>query len=73
MFSPTFLGRAAIPVKRLHKGFILIELLAATAVIVIVAAILFPVFAPTRENAPSFVPEHSKVGWPGSHAIEPGL
>src|ERR1043165_297998 len=37
--------------SRLKKGFTLIELLVVIAIIAILASILFPVFARTRENA----------------------
>jgi prepilin-type N-terminal cleavage/methylation domain-containing protein len=37
--------------KRVNKGFTLIELLIVIAIIAILAAILFPVFARARENA----------------------
>lgn len=42
---------AISPVAQRHKGFTLIELLIVIAIIAILASILFPVFARTRENA----------------------
>jgi prepilin-type N-terminal cleavage/methylation domain-containing protein len=36
---------------RRHRGFTLIELLIVIAIIALLAAILFPVFARSRENA----------------------
>ncbi|MCW3062268.1 MAG: prepilin-type N-terminal cleavage/methylation domain, partial [Capsulimonas sp.] len=39
------------PVSNSHAGFTLIELLVVIAIIAILAAILFPVFAKTREKA----------------------
>jgi len=38
-------------IKTAYKAFTLIELLVAIAIIAILAAILFPVFARARENA----------------------
>src|SRR4051812_17971231 len=40
-----------LPVRTTARGFTLIELLIVIAIIAIIAAILFPVFARARENA----------------------
>lgn len=47
----TFIGNKLMPKRYLTRAFTLIELLVVIAIISILAAILFPVFARTRENA----------------------
>lgn len=67
--------RAALSVSQTckMKGFTLIELLVVIAIIVILAAILFPVFGRARERAPQQLHQQYEADRLGLFAICPGL
>lgn len=72
MFKP----KTIKPMKRtpyVKHAFTLIELLVVIAIILILAAILFPVFGRARERAAFFLPEQPQANRFGNHAIHAGL